>query len=152
VGRIGRPNLTATAPSRSGGRGPFLGGSYAPVVACFPSRGARRDADAWRSSEGGIVGWARTAAESLTVEHAGEPLSRYEVRVEPGSGELRSVARPRLFENSPGLNRPQRRLFALDALGEGGWLKVLRLEGYALRTPRRPPALQEALFPYAESL
>jgi putative transposase len=92
------------------------------------------------------------AAESLTLEHAGEPLSRYEVRVEPESGELRSVARPRLFENSHGLNRPQRRLFALDALGEGGWLKALRLEGYAPRAPRRPPALQEALFPYAEAL
>jgi len=56
----------------------------------------------------------------------------------------RSVARPRLFENSHGLNRPQRRLFALDALGEGGWLKALRLEGHAPRPPRRPPALQEA--------
>ena len=31
------------------------------------------------------------AAESLTGEHAGEPLSRYEVRVEAGTGELRSV-------------------------------------------------------------
>src|SRR5215213_6343044 len=91
-------------------------------------------------------------AESLTLEHAGEPLSRYEGRVEPESGELRAVARPRLFENSHGLNRPQRRLFALDALGEGGWLKALRLEGYAPRAPRRPPALQEALFAYAEAL
>jgi putative transposase len=98
----------------------------------------------------GVALWL--AAESLTLEHAGEPLSRYEVRVEPESGELRSVARPRLFENSHGLNRPQRRLFALDALGEGGWLKALRLEGYAPRAPRRPPALQEALFPYAEAL
>ena len=92
------------------------------------------------------------AAESLTVEHAGEPLSRYEVRVEPDTGELRSVARPRLFENSYGLNRSQRPLFPLDALGEGGWLKALRLEGYAPRAPRRPQALQEALFPYAHAL
>ena len=92
------------------------------------------------------------AAESLTVEHAGEPLSRYEVRVEPDTGKLRSVARPRLFENSHGLRRSQRRLFALDALGEGGWLKAMRLEGYAPRAPRRPQALQRALFPYAETL
>jgi hypothetical protein len=92
------------------------------------------------------------AAESLTVEHAGEPLSRYEVRVEPGTGELRAVTRPRLFENSHGLNRPQRRLFALDSLGEGGWLKAMRLEGYAPRRPRGPLALQQALFPYAEAL
>ncbi len=92
------------------------------------------------------------AAESLTVEHAGEPLSRYEVRVEHGTGELRSVSRPRLFESSHKLRRPQQRLFALDALGEGGWLKALRLAGYAPRSPRRPQALQEALFPYAEAL
>jgi putative transposase len=92
------------------------------------------------------------ASESLTVEHAGEPLSRYEVRVEPGTGELRAVTRPRLFENSHGLNHPQRRLFTLDSLGEGGWLKALRLEGYAPRRPRGPLALQQALFPYAEAL
>ena len=34
------------------------------------------------------------AAESLTVEHAGGPLSRYEVRVEAGTGELRAVDAP----------------------------------------------------------
>jgi hypothetical protein len=92
------------------------------------------------------------ASESLTVEHAGEPLSRYEVRVEPNTGELRSVARPRLFENTHRLNRPQRRLFPLDELGESGWLKAMRLEGYAPRSPRRPTSLQQALFPYAEAL
>jgi transposase-like protein len=92
------------------------------------------------------------AAESLTVEHAGEPLSRYEVKVEAATGKLRSVERPRLFENSHGLRQPQRRLFALDALGETGWLKALRLEGYAPRRPRGPLALQQALFPYAEAL
>jgi putative transposase len=92
------------------------------------------------------------ATESLTVEHAGEPLSRYEVRIEPNSGELRSVARPRLFENSHGLRRPQQRLFALDSLGEGGWLKALKLRGYVAGGPRRPPALQQALFAYAETL
>jgi hypothetical protein len=43
---------------------------------------------------------------------------------------------------------PQPRLFTLDALGETGWLKALRLEGYAPRAPRRPRALQEALFAY----
>ena len=92
------------------------------------------------------------AAESLTLEHAGERLSRYEVRVEPNTGELRAVAGARLFENSHGLRRPQQRLFALDSLGEGGWLKAMRLEGYAPRAPRRPQALQQALFPYAEAL
>ena len=91
------------------------------------------------------------ASESLTVEHAGEPLSRYDVRVEAATGDLRSVARPRLFENSHGLYRSQRRLFALDALGEGGWLKALKLDGYAPRAPRRPRALKQAIFPYAEA-
>jgi hypothetical protein len=92
------------------------------------------------------------AAESLTVEHAGEPLSRFEVRVEAATGELRMVTRPKIFESSHGRNRPQQRLFAMDALGEGGWLKAMRLEGYAPRAPRRPQALQEALFAYAETL
>jgi hypothetical protein len=79
------------------------------------------------------------AAESLTVEHGGEPLSRYRVRLEADTGELRSVEKPRLFENSHGLRRPQRRLFALDSLGEGGWLKALRLEGGTLRERRDDP-------------
>jgi hypothetical protein len=88
------------------------------------------------------------AAESLTVEHAGEPLSRYEVRVEAGTGALRSVGRPRLFEASRGRGHPQPRLFALD---EAGWLKALRLRDYAPRRPRRPEMLQQALFPYGEA-
>ncbi len=58
------------------------------------------------------------------------------------------MGRPRLFE-AP-VARPQQRLFALDDLGEGGWLKAMRLEGYA---PRRAPcgarSLQQVLFPYA---
>jgi hypothetical protein len=67
-----------------------------------------------------------------------EPLSRYEVEVETSTGKLRTVGRPRLF--------------GLDALGEGGWLKAMRLDGYAFRAPRRPRSLQQALFPYAEAL
>jgi hypothetical protein len=90
------------------------------------------------------------AAESLTVEHSGEPLSRYAVEVEPNTGELRKVERARLFGTSRSAAQP--RLFALEALGEAGWLKALRLEGYAPRAPRGPLALQEALFPYAEAL
>ena len=89
------------------------------------------------------------AAESLTVEHAGEPLSRYRVKVEATTGELRSVARPRLFETSHRRSRPEPRLFALDSLGEAGWLKAMRLEGYAPRRPGPPRALQESLFPFS---
>ena len=58
------------------------------------------------------------------------------------------MGRPRLFE-AP-IARPQQRLFALDDLGEGGWLKAMRLEGYAPRGPRRPVGLQQALFAYHE--
>ena len=91
------------------------------------------------------------AAESLTVEHAGQALSRYDVARDPGgSGALKEVGRPRLFETP--FAAPQPRLFGLDALGERGWLKAMRLEGYAPRRPRRPEALQQALFPYAEAL
>jgi hypothetical protein len=84
---------------------------------------------------------------SLTVEYDGEPLSRYDVELAPGTGELRSVGRPRLFETSRVL--AQLRLFALE---EAGWLKALKLEGYAPRAPRRPQALQEVLFAYTEVL
>jgi hypothetical protein len=82
------------------------------------------------------------ASESLTVEHAGEALSRY--AVEAATGKLRSVGKPRHFETPRLLLQP--RLFGLDSLGEGGWLKAMRLAGYAPRNPRRPEGLQQALF------
>ncbi len=68
------------------------------------------------------------AAESLTVEHAGEPLSRYAVEVEAATGKLRSVGKPRLFEAPRALRQP--RLFTLYSLGDSGWLKAMRLEGH----------------------
>jgi hypothetical protein len=37
-------------------------------------------------------------------------------------------------------------------LGEGGWLKAMKLAGYALRGPGRAQMLQQALFPYADAL
>ena len=42
-------------------------------------------------------------------------------------------------------------VFGLDALGEDGWLKALRLRSYAPRSPRRPRGLQQVLFPYQEA-
>ena len=60
------------------------------------------------------------------------------------------MANPRLFATRYGTGQPK--LFALDALGEGGWLKALKLAGYAARTRRRPEALQQAFFPYLEAL
>ena len=89
-------------------------------------------------------------AGTLTVEHAGETLSRHDVEVAPGTGKLRAITRSRVYETSHAL--PQLRLFGLEALGEAGWLKALRLRDYAPRKPRRPLPLQEALFPYLEAL
>jgi hypothetical protein len=89
--------------------------------------------------------------KSLTLEHAGEPLSRYEVEHEPSTGKLRRVGRPTLFETSFLLGQP--RLFDLaQALGEEGWLKALKLGEYAPRKPRRPEAPQQVLFAYAEAI
>ena len=92
------------------------------------------------------------AAESLTVEYGGQPLSSYEVKVDTASGELRSVGRARLYETSHRRSWPEQRLFALESLGEDGWLKAMKLAGYAPRGPRRPQAFQQALFPYAYAL
>ena len=106
----------------------------------------------WRVyGEEGLAGreaapWLRE--KTLTVEHAGEPLSRYSVEYSASTGKPRAVARPVLFGTA--LTLPQPRLFALSALGEGGWLKTLRLEDYAPRRPR-PKALQQALFAYHEA-
>jgi hypothetical protein len=41
---------------------------------------------------------------------------------------------------------------ATGGLDEAGWLKALKLEGYAPRAPRGPGSLQQALFPYADAL
>ena len=90
--------------------------------------------------------WLRE--KTLTVEHAGEPLSRFAVEFAAGTGKPRAVGRPVLFGTS--LVPSQPRLFPLRSLGEGGWLKALKLEDYTPRTPR-PRSLQQALFPYHEA-
>jgi transposase len=100
----------------------------------------------------GEEGLARKEAEvwlqerSLTIEYAREALSRYDVEILPGSTKLKGVSRPELFENSNVL--PQLRLFGLEALGDGRWLKSLKLDEYAPRGSRRPTMLQAALFPF----
>ena len=93
--------------------------------------------------------------KTLTVEHAGEPLSAYEVAYDAaggrsGAGRLLEVRRPTLFETP--FAPSQMRLFGLaETLGEDGWLKALRLEDYAPRRPPRPGMLQQALFSYGEA-
>lgn len=98
---------------------------------------ARRDAAIWLQPR------------SLTIEHDGETLSRYDIELSPDTGKLQSVGQPRLFETPYKRNWPQLRLFALD---EAGWLKAVELEGYAPRHPRGPLALQQVLFPYLDAL
>jgi hypothetical protein len=91
---------------------------------------------------------------TLTVEHAGEPLSAYEVAYQQvggrsGSCRLLEVRKPTLFETpfAPG----QPRLFGLaETLGDDGWLKALRLEDYAPRRAR-PEMLQQVLFAFTDA-
>ncbi len=103
---------------------------------------ARREVALWLSND------------ALAVQHAGETLSRYEVEYKPSSGgsagKLLHVRRPELFETAHCL--PQPRLFGLEETLGDGWLKALKLEGYASRRPRRPMALQEVLFSYLDAL
>ena len=93
--------------------------------------------------------------KTLTVEHAGEPLSAYEVADDADGGRGRTgglleVKKPMLFETS--FVPSQMRLFGLaEGLGQAGWLKMLRLDDYAPRKRQRPGMLQQALFPYGEA-
>lgn len=88
--------------------------------------------------------------KSLMLEHAGQPLSRYEIEYRPDTGKLLEVARPTLFETASAA--PQPRLFALSILGETEWLKALKLNEYAPRCSGSPAALQQALFSYLEAM
>ena len=97
---------------------------------------AGREADLWLQER------------TLTLEHAGEPLSRYSVEFAAGTGQPRAVARLVLFGTTIPLHQPT--LFGLDSLGEGGWLKAVRLADYAPRRVR-PGSLQQALFPDHEA-
>ncbi len=103
-----------------------------------------------------VVVWVQE--DSLTVEYGGESLSRYEVECEPATGvssvgRLRRVKGHMLFEASVASLAKPLRLFDLEeVLGEEGWIKVLKLEEYAPRQPRRHDELQQVLFPYTEAI
>jgi putative transposase len=86
-------------------------------------------------------------AGSLTLEHGGRALSRYDVQRAAGSDRIASVAQLRLFQTPYAAAQP--RLFGLE---EAGWLKGLKLREYADRKPRRPAFLQETLFAYLDAL
>lgn len=75
--------------------------------------------------------------KTLTMEYAGEALSRYEVRRSADGAELREVGKATMFETSIVVHQPK--LFDLaSALGEDGWLKAVRMDDYAPRAPKRP--------------
>jgi putative transposase len=105
---------------------------------------AGEDADLWRLEN------------TLTAEHAGEPLSAYEVAYDADGGRgrpgrLLEVRKPTLFETP--FVAGQMRLFGLaETLGEDGWLKALRLEDYAPRSSSRPGMLQQVLFAYTDAV
>ena len=106
----------------------------------------------WRLyGEEGLVGkeadlWL--LEDTLTVEHASEPLSAYDsVGGKGGAGRLLRVGKPTPCAPD------QMRLFRLaETLCEDGWLKALRLEDYAPRSPRRPTMLQQVLFTHTEAV
>ena len=64
------------------------------------------------------------------------------------TGKPKAIACPVLFGTAIAL--PQPWLFGLEVLGEGGWLKTLRLADYASRKAR-PGSLQPSLLPYHEA-
>ena len=66
----------------------------------------------------------------MAVEYGGRTLSRYDVSLSR-EAKLEAVTNPRLFVTPQATTQPK--LFALDALSEGGWLKALRMEGYTER-------------------
>jgi hypothetical protein len=84
--------------------------------------------------------------ENLTVEYQGQTLSRYEIALQARTGKLSEVKCPQIFETAH--RSPQLRLFDL---AEIRWLKTLRANDYAPRSPYWPQGLQESLFPYAEA-
>ena len=89
----------------------------------------------------------------MVLEYGGKTLSRYDVSLSRDAATLEAVTNPRLFATPYQRSRLELRLFDLqDSLGDAGWLKVLRLDGYAARNRRCTEALRHPLFPYLEAL
>lgn len=95
----------------------------------------------------GEQGLARTGVavwlygEQLTVEFADEPLAQYHVRYAPDKQHFKDVTVAHLFDTAH-----RSKQLPLWQLGDGEWLKVLRLEPYAPRRPRHATHTQERLF------
>ncbi len=87
----------------------------------------------------GVAVWLY--GEPLTVEFTDEPLAQYHVRYAPDKKHLNGVTLAQLFDT------PHRsKQVPLWELGDGEWLKVIRLEPYAPRQQRREPHRQARLF------
>jgi len=77
----------------------------------------------------------------LTVAFGDEPLAQYHVTYQPDKRHLKAVTDPHLLET------PFRAAqLPLWELGDGDWLKILRLPEYAPRTGRPSQPLQAHLF------
>jgi hypothetical protein len=78
--------------------------------------------------------------ETLTIEFSEQPLSQYAVQYEPDHRHFRAITDRRLFETQ--FQSPQH---ALWELGEGEWLKVLRIPPPARQRRPRTLHIQGAL-------
>lgn len=78
----------------------------------------------------------RTLYRRIAAFRDGGMGSLYDASLSRGA-KLEAVTNPRLFADRYGT--AQLRPFeSQDLLGDAGWLKALRLEGYAMRCRRRP--------------
>src|SRR5215208_5860515 len=98
----------------------------------------RRRTCATRSSaaEAASRSWLRTPQATPSNFSNPQGTEAAPHRCWAGATELPRISIPRTRVNS----------------GEGGWLKALKMSEYALRKPRRPEKLQDALFPYLHAI
>jgi putative transposase len=86
--------------------------------------------------------------ETLTLEFAEEALAQYRVEFAPDDEHFRAITEPRLFAHRFTSRQPK-----LWELGDGEWLKVLRLPDYQARGKRAAAAAvaqQIDLFPTSD--
>lgn len=78
--------------------------------------------------------------ENLMLEYADEPLARYGVRYQSDGRRLLDASEKQLYDTQYRSPRPP-----LWELGDGEWLKVVRLPGYGLRKARQVVGVQAVL-------